>query len=258
MVTLSLLNRKGGVGKTTASVNLAAIFAKSNNKKVLLIDSDPQANSTTYLGKFLTKDDISIYDVLCGDTDIADAVIDTDIENLRLLPSNQNLSKADLEMASMPAARKFILQNKLNAMTEEYDYVIIDCPPDDNNLTINALTASDYAVIPCEATEYGVDSILAMSGFISEIQRCANQNLKVAGMLFTRKENTMVQNIYLDQFKQNLTAYHFFGTEIRKTTVVEKSLSNHTPLIVYAPNENVTKDYIAVAEELRGIIERGA
>lgn len=257
MIVISLLNRKGGAGKTTASVNLAAIFAKTKNKKVLLVDFDPQANATTYLGRFLTKDEKSVYDVICENMDIRNAIIDTDIAGLKLLPSNVNLDKADTTIATLPVAKEFILRNRLSAVVNEFDYVIIDCPPARNNLTANALTASNYAVIPCEATEYGIDSILAMNEFVSNIQQYVNPNLKVAGMLFTRKENTAAQNLYLNQFKQSLTTYHFFGTEIRKTTIVEKSLSSHQPLIIYAPNENVTKDYLSVAEELENIIDRG-
>lgn len=255
MITISLLNRKGGAGKTTASVNLAAIFAKIKNKKVLLVDFDPQANATTYLGKFISKDEISVYNVICEDLDIHNAIIDTEIDNLKLLPSNVNLDKADINLTTLPMAKEYILRNKLSALENEYDYVIIDCPPARNNLTTNALTASNYTILPCEATEYGIDSIFAMSEFIANIQQYVNPSLKVAGMLFTKKENTAAQNFYLEQFRQALSTYHFFDTEIRKTTIVEKSLAEHQPLIIYAKNENVTKDYLKVADELERITE---
>ena len=126
-----------------------------------------------------------------------------------------------------------------------------------NNLTTNALTASNYTILPCEATEYGIDSIFAMNEFITNIQQYVNPNLKIAGLLFTKKENTAAQNFYMEQFKTNLTSYHFFETEIRKTTIVEKSLTDHNPLINYAKNEKVTADYLAVAEELENIILGG-
>lgn len=257
MIILSLLNRKGGAGKTTASVNLAAIFAKIKNKRVLIVDFDPQANATTYLGKFLNKDEVSVYNVICENLDIKDAIMDTDIDNLKLLPSNVNLDKADTTISAMPIAKEFILKSKLAEIENDFDYVFIDCPPARNNLTTNALTASDYTILPCEATEYGIDSIFAMNEFISNVQKYVNQNLKVAGMLFTKKENTSAQNFYLEQFKQSLKTYHFFNTEIRKTTLVEKSLTEHQPLIVYAKSEKVTKDYLDVADELEIIINRG-
>ncbi|MCR4887655.1 MAG: AAA family ATPase [Ruminococcus sp.] len=255
MITISLLNRKGGAGKTTASVNLAAIFAEMKNKKVLLVDFDPQANATTYLDKFISKDEVSVYDVLCEDLDINKAIIDTDIANLKLIPSNVNLDKADTYLTTLQMAKEYILKNKLSKIADEYDYVIIDCPPARNNLTTNALTASDYTVLPCEATEYGIDSIFAMNEFISNIQQYVNSNLKVAGILFTKKENTTAQKFYVEQFREALKTYHFFDTEIRKTTVVEKSLTEHQPLIIYSKKEEVTKDYIKVADELERIIK---
>lgn len=255
MITLSLLNRKGGAGKTTASVNLAAIFAKLKNKKVLLVDIDPQANATTYLDKFINKDEVSIYDVICEDIPTKNAIIDTDIENLKLIPSNVNLDKADTYLTTLPMAKEFVLKKKLKEVREDFDYVVIDCPPARNNLTTNALTASDFTILPCEATEYGIDSIFAMNEFISNIQQYVNSNLKVAGILFTKKENTTAQKFYVQQFKEALKSYHFFGTEIRKTTVVEKSLTEHQPLIIYGKKEEVTKDYIKVTEELEKIIK---
>ena len=254
MHIISLLNRKGGAGKTTASVNLAAIFAGLKNKKILLVDLDPQANATTYLDKFINKDGISVYDVICRNIPTKDAVIDTNIENLKLLPSNVNLDQADTYLTTLQMAKEFVLKKKLNEIKDEYDYIFIDCPPARNNLTTNALTASDYTILPCEATEYGIDSIFAMNEFITNIQQLVNQDLKVAGILFTKKENTAVQKFYVGQFRDALETYHFFDTEIRKTTVVEKSLTEHQPLIIYSKNENVTKDYLLVAEELEKII----
>lgn len=255
MITVSFLNRKGGAGKTTASVNLATIFAKIKNKRVLLVDFDPQANATTYLGKFISKDEVSVYNVVCEDLDIREAIVDTDVENLKLLPSNVNLDKADTTLAALPMAKEYVLRNKLLAVADDYDYVFIDCPPARNNLTANALTASQYAVLPCEATEYGIDSILAMNEFVTNMQQFVNPNLKIAGILFTKKENTSVQNFYYEQFRETLKTYRFFETAVRKTTIVEKSLTEHQPLILYAGTEKVTKDYLNVSDELLKIME---
>ena len=255
MIVISLLNRKGGAGKTTASVNLAAIFAELKGKRVLLTDIDPQANATTYLDKYISKDETSVYDVICNDVPTRSAIIDTNINNLKLIPSNVNLDKADTFLTTLPMAKEFVLKKKLKEIDSEFDYVIIDCPPARNNLTTNALTASDYTILPCEATEYGIDSIFAMNEFISNIQQCVNSNLKVAGILFTKKENTSVQKFYVEQFKAALKSYHFFDTEIRKTTIVEKSLTEHQPLIIYGKREEVTKDYIKVSDELEKIIK---
>ena len=125
MTIISLLNRKGGAGKTTASVNLASIFALSKNKKVLLVDIDPQANATTYLDKFISKDGISVYDVICKDLPAEEAVIDTDIDGLKLIPSNVNLDKADTVLTTMPMAKEFVLKKKLNEIRDDFDYIFI-------------------------------------------------------------------------------------------------------------------------------------
>lgn len=257
MIVISLLNRKGGVGKTTASINLAAIFAKVKNKRVLLVDFDPQANASTYLGKFITKNEPSVYDVVCENMDINKAIIDTDVEGLKILPSNLNLDRADTMIAAVPMAKEYLLRTKLSGIKDQFDYVFIDCPPSRNNLTVNALTASDYAILPCESTMYGIDSMIAMNDFVMDIGAFINPKLKVAGILFTKKENTSAQNAFCEQIKQMLSNHHFFKTEIRKTTVVEKSLVFYQPLIVCFKNENVTKDYLDVADELETIINEG-
>ena len=113
MIVISLLNRKGGAGKTTASVNLAAIFAELNGKRVLLADIDPQANATTYLDKYISKDETSVYDVICNDVPTRSAIIDTNINNLKLIPSNVNLDKADTFLTTLPMAKEFVLKKKL-------------------------------------------------------------------------------------------------------------------------------------------------
>ena len=121
MIVISLLNRKGGAGKTTASVNLAAIFAHLYNKRVLLADIDPQANATTYLNKSISKDEISVYDVVCKDTPIKEAIIDTDIENLTIFPSNVNLDNADTQLMMLPTAKEFVLKKKLRELENDFE-----------------------------------------------------------------------------------------------------------------------------------------
>jgi chromosome partitioning protein len=160
-------------------------------------------------------------------------------------------------IAAVPMAKEYLLRTKLSGVKDQFDYVFIDCPPSRNNLTVNALTASDYAILPCESTMYGIDSMIAMNDFVMDIGAFINPKLKVAGILFTKKENTSAQNAFCEQIKQMLNNHHFFKTEIRKTTVVEKSLVFYQPLIVCFKNENVTKDYLDVADELETIINEG-
>lgn len=253
MTTISVLNRKGGAGKTTASINLAAVMAKEKDKKVLLIDLDPQANATTYLG-FYKNNKPSINDVLCKGTDIRQAVKSTDISGLSVIPSDIDFDNADLQLAFMPAGKEFILKKILETVQADYDIVFLDCPPARNNITVNALAASDYAVLPCEASEFGIDSLQAMGDFISTVSGFVNSELKIAGVLFPKKEKTAVQELYENAIR-NSVPYNVFKTTIRKTTIVDRSLNAHEPLVVYEPKAAVTDDYRNAANEILMVME---
>lgn len=255
MTVISMLNRKGGTGKTTASINLSSIMALKKKKKVLLIDLDPQANASTYLDVYVEDGDKYVGNILCDDLGIDEVVQGTNIKNFYLIPSHSNLDDACDVMADMPS-KEYILKNKLKEVENEYDYVFIDCPPGRNTTTVNALVASDYTILPCEASEFGVDSITAMNGFIVNIQRNFNSELKIAGILFPKRENTKVQDMYANHIKRNL-GYPAFKTDIRKTTIVDRSLNAHEPLIIFDPKAAVTKDYEAVANEIEKIIKGG-
>lgn len=253
MITIAVLNRKGGAGKTTASINLAAVLAKEKNKKVLLIDLDPQANATTYLGLYKNNKP-SINDVLCNRLDMNQAVKKTGVTGLSVVTSDIDFDNADLQLAFMPTGKEFILKKKLEAVKSEYDVVFLDCPPARNNVTVNALAASDYAVLPCEASEFGIDSLQAMGDFISTVSSSVNSELKIAGVLFPKKEKTAVQELYENAIRSSVP-YRIFETTIRKTTIVDRSLNAHEPLVVYEPKAAVTEDYRNAANELLRIME---
>lgn len=253
MITIAVLNRKGGAGKTTASINLAAVLAKEKNKKVLLIDLDPQANATTYLGLYKNNKP-SINDVLCNGLDMNHAVKKTGVTGLSVVTSDIDFDNADLQLAFMPTGKEFILKKKLEAVKSEYDVVFLDCPPARNNVTVNALAASDYAVLPCEASEFGIDSLQAMGDFISTVSSSVNSELKIAGVLFPKKEKTAVQELYENAIRSSVP-YRIFETTIRKTTIVDRSLNAHEPLVVYEPKAAVTEDYRNAANELLRIME---
>lgn len=253
MITIAVLNRKGGAGKTTASINLAAVLAKEKNKKVLLIDLDPQANATTYLGLYKNNKP-SINDVLCNGLDMNQAVKKTGVTGLSVVTSDIDFDNADLQLAFMPTGKEFILKKKLEAVKSEYDVVFLDCPPARNNVTVNALAASDYAVLPCEASEFGIDSLQAMGDFISTVSSSVNSELKIAGVLFPKKEKTAVQELYENAIRSSVP-YRIFETTIRKTTIVDRSLNAHEPLVVYEPKAAVTEDYRNAANELLRIME---
>ena len=247
MRVISILNRKGGVGKTTTAVNLAAIFAQQG-KRVLMVDIDSQANASTYLGVYRIKENTT-YEMLCKEACMWDVIRKTGILGIDLCPSGLDLDQANLELASL-IAKEYRLKKQLAIVEKAYDYVFIDCPAERSNLTINALAASDYAVLPCEPTEFGVDAMIAMHDFALKVRSEVNMNLCIAGFVFTKKKRTAIHREYAKQLREELTSYHFFDAEVRDAAAVDKSLNAHKPLVMTAPKDKVTQDYKRVAKEL--------
>lgn len=198
---IAIANQKGGVGKTTTSVNLAAALAYIN-KKILLIDLDPQGNATQGLGHAVNMDDLIIYDVLINDTSISKATVKLKAPPLSLLPSNINLAGADLEIANMKD-REMILKNKLQEIKDDYDYIFIDCPPSLGLLTTNALTAADTVMIPVQCEYYALEGLTQLLGTIRLVKKVFNKDLKIEGVLLTMAD-----------FRTNLS--HEVAQEVRK------------------------------------------
>jgi len=246
MRVISILNRKGGVGKTTTTVNLAAIFAQQG-QRVLVVDIDSQANASTYLGIYRVKE-YTTYEMLCKNADMSEVIRPTGIYGIDLCPSGLDLDQANLELASI-IAKEYRLKKQLAVVADKYDYVFIDCPAERSNLTINALAASDYAVLPCEPTEFGVDAMIAMHKFAIKVKSEVNLNLCIAGFVFTKKKRTAIHREYAKHLREKLTDYHFFISEVRDAAAVDKSLNAHKPLIMTAPKDKVTQDYKRVAKE---------
>lgn len=184
MKIVSIFNQKGGVGKTTTNINLAAYIALQGHR-VLVIDIDPQGNTSSGLG--VDKDNIenTTYELLVGETDINETVISVEnIENLKIIPSNMNLAGADLELSYMEN-RESILKTKLQLLEETYDYIIIDCPPSLGLLTINALTASDSVLIPMQCEYYALEGISQLVKTIQKVKKGLNKNLEIEGVVLT-------------------------------------------------------------------------
>lgn len=250
MITISVLNRKGGTGKTTCSVNIATIFASKEFKKikkVLVIDLDPQKNASSTL-QASYRDKESIYDVLTDNVDIKNAIIKTPFENVDILQASLNLDHADDVLSDKPS-KEFILKQKLKIIENMYDYVIIDCPPSKNILTINALVASDFILIPMEAGKYAVDGIEIMNIFINEVKSKYNSNLKIAGVVLVKKERNLTQDGYASVIKTVLPL-HIFNQVIRKSTIAEQSASSNEPLYYYNKNAPITQDFIKLSKEI--------
>ena len=179
---ISIANQKGGVGKTTTTVNLGTILARKG-KKVLLIDADPQGNATSGLG--VEKEvEFSTYDVLVNDTEIDDAIQETIIKNLKVCPSNINLAGAEVELVSM-MSREQRLKEKLEEAREKFDYILIDCPPSLGLITLNSFTASDSVLIPVQCEYYALEGLGQLINTINLVKKHLNKNIQIKGALLT-------------------------------------------------------------------------
>lgn len=242
-ITIAISNHKGGVGKTTSTVNIGAGLAMAG-KKVLLIDMDPQANMTQSYG--ITKSDVSIYEVLTGE---AEPVPVTIFENLDALPSTLDLSGAEMELSN-EAGREYILREAIAEISKKYDYILIDCPPSLGLLTINALTAADEVYIPLQAHYLAIKGLTKIVEVIGKVQKRLNKNVQITGVFVTQFDKRkvlhrdVVETIYT-YFQEKL-----FNTRIRDNIALAEAPSQGLDIFRYDPECKGAEDYRALCEEI--------
>ena len=244
---IAIANQKGGVGKTTTSINLSTILAKKG-KKVLLIDTDPQGNATSGLG--VDKNvNFSVYDVLINDVEIENTLQQTQIKNLDLCPSNMNLAGAEVELVSM-MSREQRLKEKLDKQKDKYDYVIIDCPPSLGLVTLNAFTASDSVLIPVQCEYYALEGLGQLMNTINLVKKHLNKNLEIEGALLTMFDiRTNLSNQVVKEVKK------YFDDRVYKTVIprnvrLSEAPSFGMPISLYDPKSKGAKAYEKFAKEL--------
>lgn len=248
MIKFALVNQKGGCNKTTSAVNIATCLAKKK-KKVLLIDIDPQAHATIYLGinPYTLKQ--SIYEVLIKSAEIKDTIVPTNIKGLEVLPSHINLSGAEIELVNH-FGRENVLRDKLKTIENNYDYILIDCPPSLGLLTINALNAVDQLIVPIQAEFFALEGAGKLINTVELVRERLNPNLSIFKVLITRYDGR--KNICKD-VAQNIQTYFkdkVFKTIIRENVKLAESPSYGQPIILYAPKSIGSKDYINLTEEI--------
>ena len=249
---ISVANQKGGVGKTTTTVNLGTILAKKG-KKVLLIDADPQGNATSGLG--VEKEiEFSTYDILVNETEIEEALQDTAIKNLKVCPSNINLAGAEVELVSM-MSREQRLKEKLEEIRVRFDYILIDCPPSLGLVTLNAFTASDSVLIPVQCEYFALEGLGQLINTINLVKKHLNKNIVIEGALLTMYDiRTNLSNQVVKEVKK------YFGDKVYKTVIprnvrLSEAPSYGMPITEYDPRSKGAKSYIKFAREFLKINE---
>ncbi|SFO11696.1 ParA family protein [Proteiniclasticum ruminis] len=248
MKIVSIFNQKGGVGKTTTNINLAAYIALQGHR-VLVIDIDPQGNTSSGLG--VDKDNIenTTYELLIDETDINDTVISVEnIENLKIIPSNMNLAGADLELSYMEN-RESILKTKLQTLKEEFDFIIIDCPPSLGLLTINALTASDSVLIPMQCEYYALEGISQLVKTIQKVKKGLNKNLEIEGVVLTMFDPRRNLQIQVAEELKSYFGELVYESSIPRNIRLAESPSFGMPIALYDPRAKGAEAYEDLTHE---------
>lgn len=245
---IALANQKGGVGKTTTTINLAASLA-TLEKKVLVIDADPQANASSGLGVDLKEVECSVYECLVSRADIREAIFTTDIDGLDVVPSHIDLVGAEIEMLNMEK-RENIMKSVLAPMKDEYDYILIDCSPSLGLITINALTAADSVIIPVQCEYFALEGISKLLNTIKIIKSKLNPALEIEGFLLTMFDSRLrLANQIYDEVKRHFQEL-VFKTIIQRNVKLSEAPSHGVPVILYDADSNGAKNHLALAKEI--------
>lgn len=251
--TIAIFNQKGGVGKTTTNVNLSACLA-SLGKKILVIDIDPQGNTTSGFGIDKNSINLSIYDVLINGADIKEAIIPTKLDNLNIVPSNAELAGAEIELTENKN-RELILKNSVVSIKDEYDFIFIDCPPSLGLLTINALVGSDSVVIPIQCEYYALEGVSQLMNTIRLVNSSLNPKLDVEGVvlsMFDGRTNLSIEVV--DEVKRYFKGKVYTSIIPRNVRLAEAP-SHGLSIIEYDPKSKGAEAYMELANEFLDYIE---
>ena len=239
---IAIANQKGGVGKTTTSINLSSCIA-AKGKKVLVVDIDPQGNTTSGYGIEKNDLDNTIYELMLGDCSIEDCIIKDVIENISILPSNVNLAAAEIELIGVD-------KNEIDWVKDRYDYIIIDCPPSLSLLTVNAMTTADSVLVPIQCEYYALEGLSQLIHTVNLVKERLNPNLEMEGVVFTMYDSrTNLSAQVVENVKSHLNQ-KVYRTVIPRNIRLAEAPSYGQPINIYDPKSAGAESYLALAEEV--------
>lgn len=247
---IAIANQKGGVGKTTTSINLSACIA-AKGKKVLVIDIDPQGNTTSGYGIEKNEIENTIYELILGDCSIEDCILKEIMPNVSILPSNVNLAAAEIELIGVEK-KEYILRNEVDWVKDRYDFIIIDCPPSLSLLTVNAMTAADSVLVPIQCEYYALEGLSQLIHTVNLIKERLNPDLEMEGVVFTMYDSRTNLSAQVVENVKNHLNQKIYKTVIPRNIRLAEAPSYGRPINIYDPKSAGAESYMALADEVIG------
>ena len=246
--TIAITNQKGGVGKTTTAINLSACLAVAG-KKVLVVDADQQGNTSSGLGLEKNNLSLTIYNIFLGEADVQEVKLPTCVEGLEILPANISLTGAEIELIEK-ADREYILKKELDKVKDDYDFIIIDCPPSLNLITINALVAADTVIVPIQCEYFALEGLEQLLHTVNLVKKKLNPELEIEGIVFTMYDaRTNLSMQVVEEVKRSL-GKNVYRTIIPRNVRLGESPSHGLPIHLYDPKSKGAESYELLAEEV--------